>query len=117
VVGVAGWAAVADALERVTSLTSLNGCDQYAAIRVGGVSSMELEGTGLGVWAARFLDRSALSLTMLDIRCEVGWGGGGGSGVGRGGEERRRDSLFSWRASERESQREPESRREGLVGG
>ena len=62
---------MADALERVTSLTSLNGCDQYAAIRAGGLANLELEGTELGVWAARFLERSCDTLTELDFR--LGW--------------------------------------------
>ena len=67
--GVAGWAAVAEVLERVTSITSLNGCDQYAAIREGGLQALELEKTDLAVWASRFLERSASSLTKLDVRC------------------------------------------------
>ena len=67
--GVKGWAALADALEAATSLTCLNGSDQYAAIRAGGVADMRLSGTELGVWAARFLERSASTLTSLDIRC------------------------------------------------
>jgi hypothetical protein len=67
--GVKGWAAMSDALEAITSLTCLNGCDQYAAIRAGGVTEMRLGGTELGVWAARFLERSASTLTSLDIRC------------------------------------------------
>ncbi len=66
--GVAGWAAVADALEGVTSLTSLNGCNQYTAIRAGGVKEMKLNGKELGVWTARFLERSASTLTSLDVR-------------------------------------------------
>ena len=67
--GVAGWAAVADALERVTCLTRLNGCGDYAAIRAGGLRELYLYGTELGVWAARFLERSASTLTTLDVRC------------------------------------------------
>ncbi len=63
---------MADSLERVTSLTTLNGCDQYAAIRAGGQAGMDLGGTELGVWAARFLERSASTLTTLDIRCAFG---------------------------------------------
>ena len=59
---------MADALERVTGLTSLNGCDRYAAIRAGGLREMQLGGTELGVWAARFLERSAATLTTLDVR-------------------------------------------------
>ncbi len=68
--GLAGWAAVADALERVTALTSLNGCGQYAAIRVGGLRELTLKKEWeLGVWAARFLERSGATLTWLDVRC------------------------------------------------
>jgi hypothetical protein len=66
--GVAGWAAVEGALERITSLTSLNGCDQYAAIRAGGLEELKLGGTELGVWAGQFLERSASTLTTLDLR-------------------------------------------------
>jgi hypothetical protein len=67
--GVAGWAAVTDALEAVTSLTSLNGCNQYAAIRAGGLREMNLGGMELGLWVGRFLERSASTLTKLDVRC------------------------------------------------
>ncbi len=67
--GVEGWATVADALERVTCLTSLNGCNKYAAIRAGRLRELNLDNTELGVWAARFLERSASTLTKLDIRC------------------------------------------------
>jgi hypothetical protein len=67
--GVAGWAVVTDALEHVTSLTSLNGCCQYTAIRAGGLAELKLNETWeLGVWAARFLERSASTLTTLDVR-------------------------------------------------
>jgi hypothetical protein len=66
--GVAGWKEVADALEHIPSLTSLNGCTDYEAIRKGGVKKMELEETELGLWAARFFERSAKTLTMLDVR-------------------------------------------------
>ena len=59
---------MAEALERVTTLTSLNGCDQYTAIRSGGVREMRLNGKELGVWVARFLERSASTLTVLDVR-------------------------------------------------
>ena len=96
--GVEGWGAVSDALERVTSLTSLNGCGQYAAIRAGGLAELKLEQEWeLGVWAARFLERSGATLTALDVRlrgsgcqrletCDNyaakeagrGWAGGGG---------------------------------------
>jgi hypothetical protein len=67
--GVAGWAAVSDALERVTGLTSLNGCGDYAAICAGGLKELTLNKEWeLGVWAARFLKRSARTLTKLDVR-------------------------------------------------
>ncbi len=59
---------MSDALERVTSLTSLNGCAQYAAIRAGGVAEMALSGKELGVCVTRFLERSASTLTKLDVR-------------------------------------------------
>ena len=62
---------MADALERVTSLTRLNGCGQYAAIRAGGLREMRLEDTELGVWAGRFLERSGATLTRLDVRWEA----------------------------------------------
>jgi hypothetical protein len=57
------------ALEQVTSLTSLNGCDQYSVIRAGGLAEIKLSGTELGIWAAQFLGRSASTLTRLDLRC------------------------------------------------
>ncbi len=64
-----GWETVANALEHVTSLTSLNGCDQYLAIRAGNMHKINLRDTELGVWATRFLERSASTLTKLDVRC------------------------------------------------
>ncbi len=68
--GVAGWTTVADTLEITTSITSLNGCDQYAAIRGGGLRELKL-GTEweLGLWAVRFLERSSSTLTKLNVRC------------------------------------------------
>ncbi len=65
----AGWTAVANALVGVTSLTSLNGCDQYKAIRHGEQTEMMLGGTELGVAVARYLPLSSSTLTALDIRC------------------------------------------------
>ncbi len=64
---------MADALEGCTSLTSLNGCDQYAAIRKEGMRELSIRGsqdTELGVWAGLYLERSASTLTKLDLR----WG-------------------------------------------
>jgi hypothetical protein len=66
--GSVGWIAVTDALEMVTSLTSLNGCDLYTAIRRGELAELNLKNTELGVWAARFLERSASTLVTLDVR-------------------------------------------------
>jgi hypothetical protein len=63
---------VADALERVTGLTCLNGCGQYAAIRAGGLLELTLKKEWeLGVWAARFLEQSSATLTRLDVRCRI----------------------------------------------
>ncbi len=59
-----GWAAVDEALEGITSLTSLNDFP-YAtcrAIRAGGQTEMLLEGKELGVWAVRYWARSASTL-------------------------------------------------------
>ena len=58
---------MADALERVTGLTRLNGCDQYTAIRAGGLRDLKLiKEWELGMWAVRFLERSESTLTRLD---------------------------------------------------
>ncbi len=86
---------MADALEGITSLTSLNGCGQYAGICAGGQAEVKLKGTELGLWAARRLERSAATLTTLDIRCNwpvpalprMEWGGNG-----RGYREREREA-------------------------
>jgi hypothetical protein len=68
-VGAAGWTAIADALDGITSLTSLNGYDRCHAVRMGGVAELHLTGTELGVAVARFLPRSADTLTLLELRC------------------------------------------------
>ena len=79
--GDAGWTAIANALERVTSLTSLNGCDEFREMRAGGLQHLELEHDWeLWGWASLFLERSASTLTWLDVRSQ-GWEGKGG-GVG-----------------------------------
>jgi hypothetical protein len=67
--GFTGWSNVADALVRVTSITSLNGCCKCAAIRTGGLYHLDIASTEIGVWAARFLERSASTLNTLDFRC------------------------------------------------
>ncbi len=58
---------MADALELLTSLTSLDGCDQYSAIRTGGLQEIDLNFKELGMWATRFFERSASTLTKLDL--------------------------------------------------
>ncbi len=89
--GGAGWAAIADSLELLTSLTSLNGCDQYSAIRDGGLVELNLSNSELGLWAARFLERSSSTLTKLDLRC--GWN----LSVSRGVKERKSvNPLATW---------------------
>ena len=68
--GFEGRVAVADALDRITSLTSLNGCDQYSAIRKGGLAELTLYAESeLAVAVARYLPRSGSTLTRLDLRC------------------------------------------------
>ncbi len=60
-----------DAIEGITSITSINDCNQYATIRAGGLSELKLEKEWeLGLWAAWFLGRSATTLTTLDVRCD-----------------------------------------------
>ncbi len=63
---------MADALEGVEFLSSLNGCDKYAAIRKGGLQDLDLRHTELGLWVARFLERSSSTLTKLDLRLKFG---------------------------------------------
>ena len=54
-----------------TSLTSLNGCNQYAAIRKGGLAELTLYAEWeLAVAVMRYLPRSGSTLTRLDVRCE-----------------------------------------------
>ena len=66
----AGWTAMADALEAVTTLTRLNGCDRYEAIRAGAQSEVALDGKWeLAVAVARYLPRSGATLGRLDLRC------------------------------------------------
>ena len=62
---------MADALEAAPFLTSLNGCNQYAAIRAGGMEDMQLQNTDLALWAVLFLERSASSLTNLSLKCSA----------------------------------------------
>ncbi len=69
--GVAGWAVVARALERVTSLKTLNGCKQYTSLVTGELPQGEMkvdQRWELGEWVVGFLERSASSLTKLDLR-------------------------------------------------
>ncbi len=58
-------------MDLITSLTSLNGCDQYAAIRKGGLAELKLYAEWeLAVAVARYLPRSGSTLTRLDVRCD-----------------------------------------------
>jgi hypothetical protein len=58
-------------VDRITSLTSLNGCDQYTAIRKGGLAELKLYAEWeLAVAVVRYLPRSGSTLTRLDVRCE-----------------------------------------------
>jgi len=80
-VGAAGWTAIANALEGITSLTSLNGCALYPVIRAGGIAELQLEpATELCIAVARYLPRSASTLTKLDLRSNA-LGPGGGTAV------------------------------------
>ncbi len=81
--GFEGRVAVADALDRITSLTSVNGCNQYAAIRKGELAELKLHGEWeLAVAVARYLPRSGSTLRRLDVRCVAlecrVWGRNGG---------------------------------------
>ncbi len=68
--GVAGWTAIANALEGITSLTSLNGCALYPVIRAGGIAQLQLEpATELCIAVSRYLQCSASTLTTLNLRC------------------------------------------------
>ncbi len=98
--GVAGWAAVTDALEGITGLKSLNGCGQYAAIRAGGLQEMALSPEWeLGVWAVQFLERHSSTLTTLDVRCRaLAWWAQRAEAVGGRAWEEGRDAA---RARER----------------
>ena len=59
-----------DALEGATSLTSLNGCDLYSAIRAGELVELRLiKEWELELLLGWCLQRSASTLTMLDFRC------------------------------------------------
>ncbi len=83
---------MARALNRVTSLKSLNGCAQYTALRTGDVPRREMrldKEWELGMWVVEFLERSASTLTKLDLRCKAcrGYlcvGGVGGGHLGKG---------------------------------
>jgi hypothetical protein len=67
--GFGGRVALADALDRITSLTSVNGCDQYAAIRQGGLAELKLDGEWeLAVFVVRYLPMSCSTMTRLDVR-------------------------------------------------
>jgi len=64
----AGWNYVADVLEELKCLTSLNGSALYLTVRIGGLEELCLEETELGVVVARYLPCSSSTLTKLDLR-------------------------------------------------
>jgi hypothetical protein len=66
--GPAGWASVMTALERCTSLSSLNGCSQYLAIMLGGLTELDIHGYEIAPAVGPLLPRSAATLTALDLR-------------------------------------------------
>ena len=68
-VDMAGWMAIAEALEAVPSFKFLNGHDDYTAIRTGEIREMNLSGTELGIAVLRYLPRSAGTLTKPILRC------------------------------------------------
>jgi hypothetical protein len=71
--GVDGWNAIADALKGLTALTSLNdrvsNYGECLSICEGGQTEVLLQYSQLGLWAAQHLERSASTLTSLDLRC------------------------------------------------
>ena len=66
--GLAGWSAIMDALEKITSLESLNEYSGYRSLKAGGLAELDLAGKRLGVAAARFLSKSTNTLTTLNLR-------------------------------------------------
>ena len=59
---------MADALEELKFITSLNGCAFYPAIRMGGLKELDLDETELGIVVARYLPCSCSTLMRLDLR-------------------------------------------------
>ena len=76
--GVAGWVALGGGLEALAGVRSVNGWEGWAGLREGGLATADLAGTELAVAAARFLPRSAATLTALDARCRRACGQEGG---------------------------------------
>ena len=58
-----------DSVEAITSLECMNGYSGYLSLKGGGLTSLDLASKRLGVAAARFLPRSAETMTILDLRC------------------------------------------------
>jgi hypothetical protein len=51
-----------------TKLSSLNGLDSFNAVQQGGLRELDLDNRELAVALARFLPRSASTLTKLEAR-------------------------------------------------
>ena len=62
-----GWSALTDAVEKLSSLTFLNGFDQFKHLREGTVSKLEISGKEVAPAIAPMLFRSASLLSVLDI--------------------------------------------------
>ena len=63
-----GWNALMDALINCPQLSTLNGCAAYAALVAGGCEALNLSGYEIGLAAERLLQRSASTLTSLNLR-------------------------------------------------
>jgi hypothetical protein len=57
------------ALEGCTSLSSLNGCEEYRQVLAGGIRKLDVDGKELGVALGPYLERSASTLVALEMRC------------------------------------------------
>ena len=66
--GAAGWEVVMDSLDTCTRLSCLNGFGRFRDISNGRLTTIDLNGTELGLAIIPFLPRNAETLTSLDLR-------------------------------------------------
>ena len=66
--GAEGWKTVMDAVDRCKSLSSLNCFDSFNEVQKGGLRELDMDNKELVVALARYLPRSASTLTKLDAR-------------------------------------------------